>query len=97
MFGGLMRGKAGGGTRSRAPRIKPRRAAAATAAAAAPLDLDGAGVDRRWTETIETCFVRSFRDACRSPGADGRSARHGLAAAMVRFTACVSAKSLESG
>ena len=96
LFGGLMRGKAGGDAESSAASAAAR-AAAATAAAAAPLDLDGPGVDRRWTETIETCFVRSFRDACRSPGPDGRRARHGLASAMVRFTACVSEKSLERG
>ena len=33
----------------------------------------------------------------RRRGRTGAGARHGLAAAMVRFTACVSAKSLESG
>ena len=96
LFGGLMRGRVGGDAESSAA-AAAARAAAATAAAAAPLDLDGAGVDRRWTETIETCFVRAFRDACRAPGPDGRRARHGLAAAMVRFTACVSEKSLENG
>ena len=96
LFGGLMRGRVGGDAESSAA-AAAARAAAATAAAAAPLDLDGSGVHRRWTETIETCFVRAFRDACRAPGPDGRRARHGLAAAMVRFTACVSEKSLENG
>ena len=97
LFGGLMRGKAGGGdVESSAAHGRGARGGGdgGGGGSAGPRR---AGVDRRWTETIETCFVRAFRDACRSPGADGRRARHGLASAMVRFTACVSEKSLETG